>query len=110
MQRREGGKEWARNRSRHGKAWRMRLQRPRTSVTVVSQAPGPTCTVENGAGPAKANRWTRVILKCSGEHSIGGVVSGLLPAEHLLLANHGQDYRIQQAGFGIRVAFRSALT
>jgi len=41
---------------------------------------------------AEANPWTRVILKCGGEHSIGGVVSGLSTGEHLLLVNHGQDY------------------
>lgn len=64
----------------------------RYAVSVVSQPPGQSCAVENGTGTAAGNPWTRVILKCGGEHSIGGVVSGLSLGEHLLLVNHGQDY------------------
>jgi hypothetical protein len=57
------------------------------AVTVLSQPSGQTCTVENGAGVVAPDTRPKVMVKCSGQRSIGGLVSGLSDGEHVQLYN-----------------------
>jgi hypothetical protein len=61
------------------------------AVTVISQPSGQTCTVENGAGVVESDTRPQVTLKCSGQRSIGGIVSGLSAGEHVQLVNGSQE-------------------
>jgi len=47
--------------------------------------------VGNGAGVVESDARPQVTLKCSGQRSIGGIVSGLSAGEHVQLVNESQE-------------------
>ncbi|HEX7113859.1 MAG TPA: hypothetical protein VF193_01900 [Steroidobacter sp.] len=60
-------------------------------VTVLSEPPGQTCTVENGSGTVADANVTNVAITCSGgTFTVGGEVSGL-EGSGLVLRNNGID-------------------
>ena len=62
------------------------------AVTVRSQPATQTCTVSNGSGTVRGSNITNVTVNCSAvTRTVGGTVSGLAPAESVVLQNNGAD-------------------
>jgi azurin len=62
------------------------------SVTVATQPTGQTCTVNNGSGQLAGADVSNVTISCvSNTYSLGGVLSGLVSGDMIVLQNNGGD-------------------
>lgn len=61
-------------------------------VTIATQPTGQVCTVSNGVGSGVVANVTGVSVTCSTDtYTVGGTLSGLASAAHVVLADNGQD-------------------
>ncbi len=62
------------------------------AVTVATQPTGQTCTVSNGTGTLAGASVNDVLVTCVTErYTIGGLLSGLVPGDTVVLQNNGGD-------------------
>ncbi len=62
------------------------------TVTISSQPAGQTCSLANGSGTLSGAAVTNVTVSCvDNSYSVGGLVSGLVAGDALVLQNNGGD-------------------
>ena len=84
-------------------------------VSIAQQPTGKLCSVSNGSGKISGAPVSNVTIACVDEqYELGGVLTGLVPGDSVVLSNNGGDnLTLTQDGpfqFGTPLAFNSAYT